>query len=81
MIILTPDAINTIRSVQSIPIMSRRENNATISSGMLINNIGLSLGYTVIRLDDESRDRFIAALDSPPQPNENIRRAIERRRR
>jgi uncharacterized protein (DUF1778 family) len=32
----------------------------------------------VIRLTDQERDRFLAALDNPPAPNEALLRAAER---
>jgi len=37
--------------------------------------------HTIIRLSNQDRDAFLAALDSPPEPNDALRRAFDRHRR
>jgi len=34
--------------------------------------------YEVLTLSDRDRNAFLAALDNPPAPNENLRRAAKR---
>ena len=37
--------------------------------------------HTIIRLANEDRDAFLAAMDSPPKPSDALKRAFDRHRR
>lgn len=82
MILPPPDAIENIDLRPTIVAQQSCYTNTQVDpASLLINHVGLSLNYEVVRLSDESYGRFIAILNAPARPNENLRRAIQRHRR
>lgn len=82
MILPPPDAIETIDLKPTVLAQRACYTNTQLDpSALLINHIGLTLNYEVVKLSDESYGRFVAILNAPPRPNENLRQTIRRYKR